>query len=54
MPVHETFSRWIDDTIRLQEQRKRTEQAERHRRLRAFKAFIEELVPLYEDNRDEF
>ena len=54
MPVHETFSRWIDDTIRLQEQRKRTEQAERHRRLRAFNAFIDELVPLYEAHRDEF
>ena len=25
MPVHETFSRWIDDTIRLREQRKQTE-----------------------------
>ena len=54
MPTHETFSRWIDDTIRLREQRKQTEQAERHRRLRAFNAFIDELIPLYETHRDEF
>lgn len=54
MPVHETFSQWIDDTIRLREQRKQTEQTERHRRLRAFNAFIDELVPLYETHRDEF
>ena len=32
----------------------RTTQAERHRRLRAFNAFIDELVPLYEAHRDEF
>lgn len=51
MPAHETFSRWIDDTIRLREQRKQTE---RHRRLRTFNAFIDELVPLYETHRDEF
>ena len=54
MPAHETFSRWIDDTIRLREQRKQTEQTERLRRLRAFNAFIDEQVPLYETHRDKF
>lgn len=54
MSTYETFSRWIDDTIRLREQRKQTEQAERHQRLRTFNAFIDELAPLYEIHRDEF
>ena len=54
MSTYETLSRWIDDTIRLREQRKQTEQAERRRRLRTFNAFIDELAPLYEAYRDEF
>ena len=54
MTTHETFCRWIDDTIQLQEQRKRTEQAERYRRLRTFSAFIDDLVPFYGTLWDEF